>query len=109
MDQSSFCRAVDEIKDYIAKGDVYQVNLSRRARCRFDGSPMALYLALRKGNPAPYCAYLNNGEFSILSTSPEQFLEKRGSELVSRPIKNASARTFFRRGSTFCRTIGTIP
>ena len=92
MNQASFCRAVDEIKDYIAKGDVYQVNLSRRARCRFDGSLLALYLALRKGNPAPYCAYLNNGEFSILSTSPEQFLEKRGSELVSRPIKGTRPR-----------------
>jgi para-aminobenzoate synthetase component 1 len=92
LDQAAFCRAVNEIKDYIAKGDVYQVNLSRRARCKFEGDPLHLYSALRKGNPGPYCAYLDTGDYSILSTSPEQFLEKSGRELVTRPIKGTRPR-----------------
>ena len=54
MNQASFCRAVDEIKDYIAKGDIYQL-LSRRARCRFDGSLLTLYLAFEK--PRPFCLF----------------------------------------------------
>ncbi|MGB0344305.1 MAG: aminodeoxychorismate synthase component I [Coraliomargarita sp.] len=92
MDRGAFIHAVGRIKDYIASGDVYQVNLSRRARCHYQGSPLPLYQALRKGNPGPYCACLDAGDFSILSTSPEQFLSKRGRELVTRPIKGTRPR-----------------
>ncbi|MGC6505902.1 MAG: aminodeoxychorismate synthase component I [Coraliomargaritaceae bacterium] len=92
MDRKTFIQAIEKIKDYIASGDVYQVNLSRRARCRFEGEPLHLYQALRKGNPGPYCAYLDTGDCTLLSTSPEQFLVKRGLDLATRPIKGTRPR-----------------
>lgn len=92
MDRDAFIDAVGKIKDYIASGDIYQVNLSRRARCHYQGSPLQLYQALRIGNPGPYCAYLSLGALTLLSTSPEQFLSKRGRELVTRPIKGTRPR-----------------
>lgn len=92
LSEREFLDAVRKVRAYIAAGDVYQVNLSRRASREFSGDPVSLYLALRRGNPAPYGAYLDAGAFQVLSTSPEQFLRKRGHELVTRPIKGTRPR-----------------
>ncbi len=93
VSKAAFADAVDRVREYIARGDVYQVNLSRRARCTFSGSGLELYMALRQGNPAPYAAYLSTGAFELISTSPEQFLRKTGRELVTRPIKGTRPRS----------------
>jgi para-aminobenzoate synthetase component 1 len=87
-----FFEAVERVRAYIESGDVYQVNLSRRARCSFVGRGLDVYLALREGNPAPYGAYLKLDDFEVISTSPEQFLCKRGDQLVTRPIKGTRPR-----------------
>lgn len=93
MSRDEFARAVDQVRGYIASGDVYQVNLSRRARCSYAGSGLPIYQALRKGNPAPYAAYLSMDGFEFISTSPEQFLKKEGMDLVTRPIKGTRPRS----------------
>ena len=93
LSRDQFAEAVERIREYIGRGDVYQVNLSRRARCTFKGSGLELYVALRKGNPAPYAAYLSTGDFELISTSPEQFLRKKGRDLVTRPIKGTRPRS----------------
>lgn len=92
LSKESFVAAVDRVRDFIASGDVYQVNLSRRARSAFSGNGLGLYAALRSGNPAPYAAYLSTGDVELISTSPEQFLRKKGGELVTRPIKGTRPR-----------------
>ena len=92
LDRAAYLRAVERIKRYIASGDVYQVNLSQRARCCFEGCPIQLYQALRSSNPAPYSALIHCGEFVLLSTSPEQLLRKRGYEIETRPIKGTRPR-----------------
>ena len=92
LSRSDFCTAVQRVREYIASGDVYQVNLSQRARCTYDGDSLALYQALRLGNPAPYGAYLDLGDWQLISTSPEQFLQKTGRQLETRPIKGTRPR-----------------
>ena len=92
LTEEAYLLAVRRIKEWIAAGDVYQVNLSRCARAPYEGDTVELYLSLRAGNPAPYSAYLDVGELKILSTSPEQFLRKRGDALVTRPIKGTRPR-----------------
>jgi anthranilate/para-aminobenzoate synthase component I len=79
-------------KEYIAAGDIYQVNLSQRFQCDVDASPADVYLALRAANPAPYCAYLDIGDAQILSSSPECFLNIHDRQVVTRPIKGTSPR-----------------
>jgi para-aminobenzoate synthetase component 1 len=92
LSRADFCTAVQRVRGYIASGDVYQVNLSQRARCTYDGNSVALYQALRLGNPAPYGAYLDLGDWQLISTSPEQFLHKTGRQLETRPIKGTRPR-----------------
>ena len=90
--EADFCASVEQIKSYIALGDVYQVNLSRRRDAFFDGVLVDLYQALRKGNPAPYSGFFNSEEVKLISTSPEQFLKKSKDDLVTRPIKGTRPR-----------------
>ena len=91
--RKEFIEGVASIKASIGAGEVYQVNLSRRARCSFEGDPLQLYTALRLGNPAPFSAYLDTGAVQLFSTSPEQFLRKRGRSLITRPIKGTRPRS----------------
>jgi para-aminobenzoate synthetase component 1 len=90
--RDSYRAAILRAQQYIAAGDIYQVNLSQRFQCGVEASPTELYLALRESNPAPYGAYLDIGEAQILSTSPECFLNIRDRHVVTRPIKGTRPR-----------------
>lgn len=92
VERSTYLAAVESVRAYIASGDVYQVNLSQRAKCRYQGSPIQLYQALRVGNPAPYSAFIGSDDFTVLSTSPEQLLRKKGQQIETRPIKGTRPR-----------------
>jgi para-aminobenzoate synthetase component 1 len=92
MTQAEYEAKVSEVRGYIASGDVYQINLSQRARCSYAGAALPVFQALRRGNPAPYAAYLDTGELQVISTSPEQFLRKRGRDIETRPIKGTRPR-----------------
>lgn len=92
LDRTAYLDSVERVRDYIASGDVYQVNLSQRARCAYTGCATQLYQALRAGNPAPYSAFIGADAFTVLSTSPEQFLRKRGRLIETRPIKGTRPR-----------------
>ena len=74
--------------DYIAAGDVFQVNLSQRLQLPFHGEPAALYDALLATAPAAYGALLDLDDFAILSNSPELFLRVMPDRrIITRPIK----------------------
>ena len=90
-----YLEAVARIREYIAAGDAYQVNLSQRFHARSGRTPFEIYAALRAASPAPYAAFLRFGRRALISASPEQFLELRGRRLVTRPIKGTR-----RRGAT---------
>ena len=95
--QSNFSRqayeaAVRRIRDYIAAGDVYQVNLSQRFETRFQGSPFGFFRALYERNPAPFFAFLNAGDHQLVSTSPERFLCLQDRKVETRPIKGTRPR-----------------
>ncbi len=88
----SYIRAIEKAKEYIKKGDIYQVNLSQRFETEPSMEPFELYLRLREFSPAPFASYLNFGSLKILSSSPERFLLKRGSYIETRPIKGTRPR-----------------
>jgi para-aminobenzoate synthetase component I len=94
FERVEFETAVSRIREYIAAGDVYQVNLSQRFHAPFAGAPLALYRRLRARNPAPFGAYLEFAGASIASISPERFLRLDGAtrEAEARPIKGTRPR-----------------
>jgi len=87
-----YLAAVERVRQYIAAGDVYQVNLSQRFHARSSRTPFEIYEALRAASPAPYAAFLGFGRRALISASPERFLELRGRKLLTRPIKGTRRR-----------------
>lgn len=94
LPRPDFITAVEAVKDYIAAGDIYQVNLSRRLRaaCHAPSGLFPLYEKLRTSSPAPSAAYLNLAGREVLSSSPETFLRFSGAEVETRPIKGTRPR-----------------
>ena len=94
MPRADFINAVHTIKEYIAAGDIYQVNLSRRlrAQCHAPHGLLPLYEKLRTTSPAPTASYLNLAGREILSSSPETFLRFSGRQIETRPIKGTRPR-----------------
>ena len=86
---------VEKIRDYLASGDVYQVNLARRhvARVHAPGDALALYRTLAEVAPAPYGALIEADGITVISGSPERFLASAGDRVETRPIKGTRPRT----------------
>ena len=78
--------------EYIAAGDVFQVNLSQRFTSRGTFDPLDLYLRLRDRSPAPFAAFLRWDDLAVVSASPEWFYQTRGDRIVTRPIKGTRPR-----------------
>ena len=85
---------VRQAQDYIAAGDIYQVNLAHGFRANWpqSGDALALALQLRSASPAPYAGYLDLANRQILSSSPESFLKMSGSSIRTCPIKGTRPR-----------------
>ncbi len=90
--REDYTKAIRRIKEYIAAGDVYQVNMSQRFEAEFSGNGFALFQALYEQNPAPFFAYINAGDHQIISTSPERFIWRKGERVETRPIKGTRPR-----------------
>ncbi|MFH1783534.1 MAG: aminodeoxychorismate synthase component I [bacterium] len=90
--QDTYIKAIEDIKEYIARGDVYQVNLSQRFAAEFDSDAFELYRKLRQVNPAPFSAFMHFDKIKILSSSPERFLKMKDGIIETRPIKGTRPR-----------------
>ena len=85
--QDQYSLNINAIRDYIAKGDVYQITYCLKLLFEFYGQPLSLYYQLLKEQPVPYPAYIQTDEFAILSLSPELFIKKNSTHLVTKPMK----------------------
>jgi anthranilate synthase component I len=85
---------VQRVLEYLAAGDVFQVNLSRSWRARFDGAldPAALFQRLRENNPAPFAGVFAQPDWAVVSSSPERLVSVRGDLVETRPIAGTRAR-----------------
>src|SRR5207302_10210022 len=92
VSRERFCAMVARAQEYIAAGDIYQVNLAHRFSAPWLGDPFAFYEALRHYSPAPFAAFVEFDGRAILSTSPESFLKISGRAIRTRPIKGTSPR-----------------
>jgi para-aminobenzoate synthetase component 1 len=87
-----YIEAVSRVREYIAAGDVFQVNLSQRFEADLGVPPWELYRRLREVNPAPFASYLNLEGVTIVSASPERFLKVRQGLVETRPVKGTRPR-----------------
>ena len=87
-----YLAAVRKIIGYIREGEVYQVNLSQRFSLPLAASPFSLYLRLREKNPSCFGGYLDFPGLTVVSSSPERFLNLEGEKVETCPIKGTRRR-----------------
>ncbi len=92
MTEAEYCAAVEQGKEYIRAGDIFQVVPSQRFSLPYKLPPFSLYRALRRLNPSPFLFYLDFGDFSIVGSSPEILVRLRGTEVTIRPLAGTRPR-----------------
>jgi len=94
--KADYLAAVDKAKEYIAAGDMMQVQVGQRLRKRFTESPLSLYRALRSLNPSPYMYFYDMGAFQIVGASPEILVRHEhtpeGDKITIRPLAGTRPR-----------------
>ncbi|MDB6137284.1 MAG: hypothetical protein JWO94_356 [Verrucomicrobiaceae bacterium] len=92
--RAAFVESVRQAQNYIAAGDVYQVNLAHpwQASWPLEADALALYARLRKVSPAPYSAFAELDGTCVISSSLESFLHMQGRTITTRPIKGTRPR-----------------
>ena len=90
--KAQYAEAFARVQDYIQAGDCYQINLAQRFSSRYQGDPLSAYCALRERSPTPFSAYLEMAGGTLLSLSPERFIEVQNGRVETRPIKGTRPR-----------------
>jgi para-aminobenzoate synthetase len=94
LGREDYLAAIDACRRAIVDGESYQVCLTNHFRFRAALDPLALYRQMRRGNAAPFGAYLRCGDSHVLSTSPERFLRvNRDGRIQTKPIKGTIRRS----------------
>ncbi|MEO6032929.1 MAG: anthranilate synthase component I [Burkholderiaceae bacterium] len=94
--KADYIKAVLRAKEYIAAGDMMQVQVGQRLSKRYTESPLSLYRALRSLNPSPYMYFYDMGEFQIVGASPEILVRQEhtpeGDKVTIRPLAGTRPR-----------------
>ena len=94
--KADYLAAVLQAKEYIACGDMMQVQVGQRLRKRYTESPLSLYRALRSLNPSPYMYFYDMGDFQIVGASPEILVRQehspQGDKVTIRPLAGTRPR-----------------
>jgi para-aminobenzoate synthetase/4-amino-4-deoxychorismate lyase len=91
LTQGAYTQAVDTLRQAIAQGEAYQMNLTLRLESTFSGSSLRLYEQLRQVQDADFSAWLSWTGGALLSLSPELFFETHGNRILTRPMKGTAS------------------
>src|SRR4029079_7038665 len=94
--REAYLAAVHRAKEYVAAGDMMQVQIGQRLKKRITGAPLSLYRALRSLNPSPYMFFYDFGEFQVIGASPEILVRQEhtpaGDKVTIRPLAGTRPR-----------------
>ncbi len=90
--KAAFEQVVEDSKEFIRAGDIFQIVLSQRFSRQFTKAPLDLYRALRTVNPSPYMFLLDTGDFALVGASPEVHVRLTGRKVEIRPIAGTRPR-----------------
>jgi len=93
ISKDEYLEAVNALKNHIRLGDIYEVNFCQeffKENIHID--PLATFRSLREVSPTPYSCYYSIGDRFLLCASPERYIKKQGSKIISQPIKGTAKR-----------------
>jgi len=92
MTETEYVCQIDAIRGLIGDGELYQVNYTQPLDLQLQGDPATLYRRIAARNPVAHGAYIQDGERTVLSFSPELFVRRDGPRLTTRPMKGTAPR-----------------
>jgi para-aminobenzoate synthetase/4-amino-4-deoxychorismate lyase len=92
ISREEYYKKIDEIRELIADGEIYQLNFTDRLKFSFAGRPWDLFAAVCLEHPTPYAAFVNTGTEQVLSHSPELFFRIQDGRIVVQPMKGTAPR-----------------
>jgi len=90
--EDAFKAKVERAKEYIRKGDTYQIQVSQRFERRTDAHPFEVYRALRNVNPSPYMYYMELDDMHVVGASPEMLVRVEDGLIETHPIAGTRRR-----------------
>ncbi|MEP7074305.1 MAG: aminodeoxychorismate synthase component I [Acidobacteriota bacterium] len=90
----AYLDVINEIKERIRRGDTYQTNLTQQLTFTLsaDSWPQIIFYNLRRDNPAPFAAFIQRKDSTVISGSPERFFRVEGDAITTSPIKGTRPR-----------------
>ena len=92
FDKETYCEMVEKAKNYIKKGDIFQIVLSNRLSAPFEGSLLNTYRVLRTMNPSPYMFYFSGTDVEVAGASPETLVKLENGVLHTFPLAGTRPR-----------------
>lgn len=92
MSRQDYMAAVEQAKQYIQAGDIFQANLSLRFAAQTSADSWLIYQALQKINPSPFASYWRSPWGDMISCSPERLVQLSGKQVQTRPIAGTRSR-----------------
>lgn len=93
LSKELYINKVNKIKEHIQRGDIYEMNFCQQFFAEnADIDPLAAFIELNQMSPAPFSSFFKSYDKYIISSSPERFLKKTGSKVISQPIKGTAPR-----------------
>ena len=92
FDEKQYCKMVEQAKEYIREGDIFQIVLSNRLSAAFSGSLLNTYRILRTMNPSPYMFYFSGTDMEVAGASPETLVKLEDGVLHTFPLAGTRPR-----------------
>lgn len=92
FEKEQFCDMVEQAKQYIREGDIFQIVLSNRLSAPFEGSLLNTYRMLRTINPSPYMFYFSGTDVEVAGASPETLVKLENGILHTFPLAGTRPR-----------------
>lgn len=91
--REEYLETVNKLKEHIQLGDIYEVNFCQEFYSNSKINPLASYFKLKNISPTPFSCFYKTKTNYLLSASPERYLKKTGTKLISQPIKGTIKRS----------------
>ncbi|GEO10640.1 anthranilate synthase component I family protein [Segetibacter aerophilus] len=95
IEKEEYLNSIEQLQRHIQHGDCYEINFCQEFRATCHIEPAAVYAKLSDIAPNPFSAFYRVRENYLLCASPERYLKKTGTKIISQPIKGTSARNRF--------------
>lgn len=87
ISRKKYLDTIKQLQRHIQRGDCYEINFCQEFYAEGIINPINTYLSLSDASPNPYSAFYKLDDKVLLCASPERYLKKTGSTIISQPIK----------------------